>query len=42
MSLRWALIRAITVKELRDYRRNRSVIGTMTVLPLQFIVPPMI
>jgi ABC-2 type transport system permease protein len=30
------------VKELRDYRRNRFVIGTMTVLPLVFITLPLI
>ena len=42
MSFSWTRVRAITVKELRDYRRNRFVIGTMTVLPLLFIILPMI
>lgn len=42
MKLRWTPIRAIAVKELRDYRRNRFVIGTMTMLPLLFIILPMI
>jgi ABC-type Na+ efflux pump permease subunit len=42
MSFSWARVRAISVKELRDYRRNRFVVGTMTVLPLLFIVLPLI
>ena len=42
MSLSWTRTGAIFRKELRDYRRNRFVIGTMTVLPLLFIVLPMI
>lgn len=42
MSLSWTRVRAIAVKELRDYRRNRFVIGTMMFLPLLFIVLPMI
>ena len=42
MSFSWTRVRAISVKELRDYRRNRFVIGTMTVLPLLFILLPLI
>lgn len=42
MSFSWTRVRAIAVKELQDYRHNRFVIGTMTVLPLLFIVLPMI
>ena len=42
MSFRWTRVRAIVVKEFRDYRRNRFVIGTMTALPLLFIILPMI
>jgi ABC-2 type transport system permease protein len=42
MSFSWTRVGAILVKELTDYRRNRFVIGTMTVLPLLFIVLPMI
>jgi ABC-type Na+ efflux pump permease subunit len=42
MSFSWTRVRAIAVKELRDYRRNHFVTGTMTVLPLLFIVLPMI
>ena len=33
---------AITVKELRDYRHNRLVIGTMAFLPLLFIALPIV
>ena len=42
MSFSWTRVRAISVKELRDYRRNRFVVGTMTVLPLLFVVLPLI
>ena len=42
MNFSWTRVRAISVKELRDYRRNRFVIGTMTVLPLLFIILPLI
>ncbi len=42
MSVHWTRVKAIAVKEMRDYRRNRFVLGTMTVLPLLFIVLPMI
>lgn len=42
MSFSWTRVRAILVKELRDYRRNRFVTGTMTLLPALFIVLPTI
>ena len=42
MSFSWTRVRAISVKELRDYRRNRFVVGTMTVLPLLFVSLPLI
>lgn len=42
MSFSWTRVRAISVKELRDYRRNRFVIGTLTVMPLVFITLPLI
>jgi ABC-type Na+ efflux pump permease subunit len=35
-------IRAIIRKELREYRRNRSIVVTMAVLPLIFVVQPLI
>ena len=41
MSFSWTRIRAILVKELSDYRRNRFVmVFTMTILPLIFIAVP--
>ncbi len=42
MTFSWSRIRAIARKEARDYRRNRFVVGTMTVLPLLFVVLPLI
>jgi ABC-type Na+ efflux pump permease subunit len=43
MSFSWQRMRAIMVKELTDYRRNRFVmVFTMTLLPLIFIVAPTI
>jgi ABC-2 type transport system permease protein len=41
MSFSWTRVRAILIKELSDYRRNRFVIVvTMTILPLIFIAGP--
>jgi ABC-2 type transport system permease protein len=37
-----ARIGAIIRKELREYRRNRSIVVTMAVLPLIFVVQPLI
>jgi ABC-2 type transport system permease protein len=42
MSFSWTRVRAIVVKELRDYRRNRFVLATMTLLPLLFIALPLV
>src|ERR1017187_10852303 len=42
MSFSWTRVGAILVKELRDYRRNRFVIGTMAMVPVLFIILPMI
>ena len=38
----WTRIRAILVKELRDYRRNRFIMLTMAITPVIFIVAPII
>ncbi len=38
----WTRIRAIWIKELRDYRRNSSVILTMAILPLIFLIEPLV
>ncbi len=35
-------IRAVVRKELREYRRNRSVIVTMAVIPLLFSIQPLV
>jgi ABC-2 type transport system permease protein len=35
-------IGAIVTKEIRDYRRNGSIIGAMAVVPLVFTLPPII
>ena len=35
-------VRAVVRKEITDYRRNRFVLGTMTVLPIVFLVNPII
>jgi ABC-2 type transport system permease protein len=35
-------VRAVTQKEVREFRRNRFVIGTMAVLPLVFLITPMV
>jgi ABC-2 type transport system permease protein len=41
-SFSWRRVGAILRKELRDYRRNRFVIVTMTMVPVVFIIAPMI
>ena len=35
-------IRAIFLKELREYRRNRAIVLTMAIVPLVFVVQPVI
>jgi ABC-type Na+ efflux pump permease subunit len=42
MSFSWTRVGAILRKELRDYRRNRFVIGTMAATPVVFIILPMV
>ena len=42
MSFSWTRVGAILLKELRDYRRNRFVIGTMAMVPVLFIILPII
>ena len=42
MSFSWTRVGAIVHKELRDYRRNRFVIYTMSLLPIVFIAAPMV
>lgn len=40
MNLSARRIRAIVRKELREYRRNRALVVTMTILPLIFLIQP--
>jgi ABC-2 type transport system permease protein len=35
-------VRAIFLKELREYRRNRAIVLTMAIVPLVFVVQPVI
>ena len=35
-------VRAIVRKELREYRRNGTIVSTMAVIPLVFVIPPLI
>jgi ABC-2 type transport system permease protein len=42
MTLSRRRIRAIVRKELREYRRNRSVVVTMAIFPLIFLIQPMV
>jgi ABC-2 type transport system permease protein len=42
VSFSWTRVRAILVKELREYRRNRFVIGTMAFLPVLFVALPIV
>jgi ABC-type Na+ efflux pump permease subunit len=42
MSFSWARVGAILQKELRDYRRNRFIVLTMSILPLIFIAAPLV
>jgi ABC-type Na+ efflux pump permease subunit len=42
MNFSWRRVGAILRKELRDYRRNRFVIGTMAAVPVLFIILPTI
>jgi ABC-type transport system involved in multi-copper enzyme maturation permease subunit len=35
-------VAAIVRKEVRDYRRNRSIVGAMVLIPLVFVVQPLV
>ena len=41
-SLDFRRVRAVVRKELRDYRRKRSIVVTMAVLPLVFLLQPVL
>lgn len=42
MNISGRRVRAIFVKELREYRRNSTIIGAMAILPLIFIIQPLV
>jgi ABC-type Na+ efflux pump permease subunit len=42
MSMSGRRVQAIFLKELREYRRNRSIVVTMAVIPLIFILFPLV
>lgn len=42
MKLSRRRIRAIVRKELRVYRRNRSIVGGMSIIPLIFLIQPLV
>lgn len=42
MNISSSRVRAIYHKELREYRRNRSVVAAMAIFPLLFLIQPMI
>jgi len=42
MSIDVTRVRAVVRKELRDYRRKRSIVVTMAILPLLFLLEPVI
>lgn len=42
MNLSGRRVRAIYRKELREYRRNGGIVRAMVILPLVFVIPPMI
>jgi ABC-type transport system involved in multi-copper enzyme maturation permease subunit len=42
MSMSTSCVRAIFRKELREYRRNRAIVITMGIIPLVFLVQPLI
>jgi ABC-type Na+ efflux pump permease subunit len=41
MTTNWGRVSAVVRKEFRDYRRSRSIVVTMAVLPILFLVEPM-
>jgi len=42
MTLSWRRVKGIVRKELAEYRRNRSIVSSMAVLPLIFMIQPLI
>ena len=42
MTVSWRRVRGIVRKELAEYRRNRSVVASMAILPLVFMIQPLV
>ena len=42
MSMSWRRVKGIVRKELAEYRRNRSIIAGMAILPLVFMIQPLV
>ncbi len=42
MSIGWGRVRAIYRKELREYRRRRTIVIGMAIFPLIFLIQPLI
>ena len=42
MSIHWRRVRGIVRKELAEYRRNRSLVAGMAILPLVFLIQPLV
>jgi ABC-type transport system involved in multi-copper enzyme maturation permease subunit len=42
VNLSWRRVRAIFIKELREYRRNGAIVAAMTVIPIVFVAQPLI
>lgn len=40
--LDWTRVRAVMGKEMRDYRRKRSIVATMAILPIVFLIEPVV
>jgi ABC-type transport system involved in multi-copper enzyme maturation permease subunit len=40
--LRWRPIRAVVIKELREYRHNGAIIAAMAIIPVVFVIQPLI
>jgi ABC-2 type transport system permease protein len=42
MKLSWRRVRAILVKELREYRHNGAIIAAMAIIPVVFVIQPLV
>ena len=42
MNLNWRRIKGLAFKEFQDFKRNRFIVLTMTILPIAFVIAPLI